>query len=118
MNCCGQPRTTGFWIKKGVLILLAVSAGIFIFGSVVMLLWNNILPALFGIKTITFWQALGILVLSKILFGGFRGCHGHHRFHGNGHHWHGKYMHLSPEERAKLKTEWRNRCCEPEPDQA
>ncbi len=106
----GQNRSIGYKIKWGILILIAVVAGIFVFGSVVMLLWNNILPAVFGIKTITFWQALGILVLSKILFGGFRG--GHHRHHGPGHHWHGKYMQLSPEEREKMKAEWKHRCCD------
>ena len=34
-------------------------------------LWNWLMPAMFGLQTVTFWQALGLLVLSKILFGGF-----------------------------------------------
>ncbi|MBK6526662.1 MAG: hypothetical protein IPG07_14625 [Crocinitomicaceae bacterium] len=38
--------------------------------AVVMLLWNWLMPTLFGLTIITFWQALGILILSKILFGG------------------------------------------------
>jgi hypothetical protein len=41
-----------------------------------MHLWNWLMPALFGWHLITFWQAVGILVLSKILFGGFHGRHG------------------------------------------
>jgi len=41
-------------------------------GFIVMQLWNWLTPALFGWHVITFWQALGILILSKILFGGFR----------------------------------------------
>jgi len=40
---------------------------------VVMALWNWLMPALFGLKTIRFLQALGLLVFSRILFGGFRG---------------------------------------------
>jgi hypothetical protein len=40
-------------------------------GEVVMLLWNWLAPALFGLRTITFWQALGLLALCRILFGGF-----------------------------------------------
>lgn len=47
-----------------------------VFGAitgVVMLLWNALLPEILGVKAISFWQAMGILVLSKILFGGFRG---------------------------------------------
>jgi hypothetical protein len=40
-------------------------------GELVMLLWNWLAPALFGLPTITFWQALGLLALCRILFGGF-----------------------------------------------
>ena len=59
------------------LILIAPLAilGMVIFawigGEVVMLLWNWLAPALFGLRQITFWQALGLLALCRILFGGF-----------------------------------------------
>jgi len=50
---------------------LVIGAVIFIvLGLVVMTLWNALLPAILGVKAIGFWQALGILVLSRILFGG------------------------------------------------
>jgi len=39
---------------------------------IVMQLWNHLLPEVVGAHTITFWQAVGLLILSKILFGGFR----------------------------------------------
>lgn len=110
MMCYGQERGKKFWIKRAIFIPIAIAAGVFIFGNVVMLLWNGILPAVIGVSTITFWQALGILVLSKILFGGFIGGHGHRRCHGQGHDWSGKWMNLSPEEREKMKAEWHNRC--------
>lgn len=110
MKCCGKERTAGFWIKRAIFIPIAVVAGIFVFGSVVMLLWNNLLPALFGIGTITFWQALGILVLSKILFGGFGGGHKGHKCHCSSHHDHGKWMHLSSEEKEKIKSAWGDKC--------
>jgi hypothetical protein len=42
-------------------------------GEIVMLLWNWLAPALFGWRQITFWQAIGLLALCRILFGGFRG---------------------------------------------
>lgn len=45
----------------------------FLFGIVVKLLWNWLMPALFGLGVISFWQAFGIVLLAKILFGG----HGH-----------------------------------------
>ena len=50
-------------------MLLFTSIG----GEIVRLLWNWLLPPLFGWRQITFWQALGLLALCRILFGGF-GC--------------------------------------------
>ena len=38
----------------------------------VMLLWNWLMPDIFGLKALTYWQAWGIMILSWILFGGFR----------------------------------------------
>ncbi len=61
------------WIRKIPVVIAIAAAGIFVFSGVVMLLWNGILPAVLHIGTITIWQAAGILLLSKILFGGFKG---------------------------------------------
>ena len=97
-----------FWIKAAILGPLAIAAGVYIFGSLVMLLWNGILPDLFGFGIITFWQAIGLLVLSKILFGGFSG--GHHRRGHSCRNRKDRWMNLSPEEREKMKADWRNRC--------
>ena len=60
------------WMKLGKLgIVLVIAAAL---GAVVMLLWNAVLPALFdGSRSIDYWHALGLLVLCRILFGGFRG---------------------------------------------
>jgi len=46
------------------------------FGYFVMMLWNWLMPVIFGLKVITFWKAFGIIVLAKILFGG-HGIKGH-----------------------------------------
>jgi hypothetical protein len=67
--------TVIFWVILGA---IAMAAFALVFGYVVMLLWNWLMPALFGLGTIGFWQAVGILVLAKILFGGF----GSKRFRG------------------------------------
>lgn len=99
-----------YWIKRAIFIPIAIAAGIFIFGGVVMLLWNGILPAVLGVSTITFWQAIGILLLSKILFGSFKGFHRHGRYPGDRHIWRKKWMNMSPEEREKMKAEWKRRC--------
>ena len=82
---------------------------IFIFGAIVMGLWNAILPAVIGVKAISFWQALGILVLSKILFGGFRGGGGQHK-KARWMEMQQKFSSMTPEERENFKSEWRNRC--------
>lgn len=50
----------------GIAVFIAIGSGL------VMYLWNWLAPALFGWRQITFWQALGLLVLCRILFGGFR----------------------------------------------
>ena len=92
-------------IKKAVFIPLMVLAGLFVFGGAVMLLWNSILPGLIHVGGITFWQALGILVLSKILFGcgwGHRGGNWGQRRH--------NWIHMSEEEREKFRAEWKQRC--------
>jgi hypothetical protein len=81
-----------------------------LFTFLVMWLWNWLTPSLFGWHVITFWQALGILVLSKILFGGFRGVPG--RF-GN-HHWRRRmferWEQMTPEEREKFREQMRGWC--------
>jgi hypothetical protein len=61
------------WIVLGPLAILALLLFIAIGAEVVQLLWNWLLPPLFGWREITFWQALGILALCRILFGGFGG---------------------------------------------
>ena len=98
-----------FWIKKGLMFITFFIVITLVVGTVVMALWNAILPAVLGVKAITFIQALGILLLSKILFGGFHGG-----FRGRKDQWRMKMQqkmgNMTPEEREKFKAEWRNRC--------
>lgn len=70
----GSRNPKARFVGKAVLAVVAVAA----IGGVVMLLWNAVLPALFdNANTIGYWHALGLLVLARILFGGFRGHGGH-----------------------------------------
>lgn len=91
------------------MFLILFIAAVLLFGGVVMGLWNAILPAVLGVKAITFMQALGILLLSKILFGGFggRGWRGSPQ-------WKQKmkqrWDNMTPVERENFKAEWKNRC--------
>ena len=57
----------------GIMVFTAIG------GGVVMLLWNWLAPTLFGLRLITFWQAIGLLALCRILFGGFGLGGGGHR---------------------------------------
>jgi hypothetical protein len=61
------------------LAILGIVLFIAIGGGVVMLLWNWLGPTLFGLRLITFWQAIGLLALCRILFGGFGLGGGGHR---------------------------------------
>jgi len=85
------------------LILLIVAAG---FGQAVLQLWNWLMPPLFGLHSITYWQALGLLALSWILFGGLRGWPrgGHWR------HRRSRWEQMTPEEREKFRQGMRGRC--------
>lgn len=59
--------------KKRFLMPVIGLVAIAIFSAAVMLLWNCLIPAIFGLTTISFWQALGLLALTRILFGGISG---------------------------------------------
>ncbi len=89
------------WYFWAPLALLGIVVFIAIGGQVVMLLWNWLLPPLFGWQQITFWQALGILALSRILFGGF-GMRGgpRHKIHRS---MTERWEHMTPEEREKFR---------------
>ena len=78
-----------------------------VFTFIVMSLWNWLIPSIVGWHTITFWQALGLLVLSKILFGGFRGGG-----FGRGMHWRRRmkerWERMTPEERENFRAGMRS----------
>jgi hypothetical protein len=97
-----HPLKIGFFILVFAAFILAL-------GGIVMLLWNAILPDIIGVKTLTYWQALGLLILAKILFGGFRG---RPRPWGNSKrsNWRKKWMDMSDEERQQFKSKWKERC--------
>lgn len=96
------------WFVRGLKFVLFVALFVTVFGFVVMSLWNWLMPALFGWHLINFWQAVGILVLSKILFGGFRGHPGRHMY------WRRRMMErweqMTPEEREKFRQGMHGRC--------
>lgn len=92
-------------------MLVLVVIGVLAFGFFVMLLWNALIPEIFKGPQLSFWQAIGLLVLSHVLLRG-------------GGHWQGggwkqgrwkkkleeKLAAMTPDEREKFKEEWRRRC--------
>ena len=100
-----------------IVIVVAASA-------LVMFLWNSILTEVTNVKPLSFWQALGLLLLAKILFGGFG------RFMNPGKksrrrgwknpwmgmnreekkEWKKKWMEMNPMERKEAKRKWKEHC--------
>ncbi len=93
-------------LKVVAIVIVAFTA----FGFVVAHLWNYLMPELFGLRTITFWQAVGLMALGRLLFGGFRPGRG-------GFGWRGemrwRWERMTPEEREKFREGWRGRCGQP-----
>ncbi len=91
-------------LKIALFAILAVTVVSFL----VMSLWNAVVPGLFGIRAISFWQALGLLALSKLLFGGLRpyggiGSRGRRRMLE-------RWEQMTPEEREKFRQGMRRGC--------
>ncbi|MBK0379806.1 hypothetical protein [Mucilaginibacter segetis] len=96
--------------KKFLLIPIGAAAILALISYVVMQLWNHLLPDILHVSTITFWQAMGIFILSKILFGfGGRGKGGapwmrRKRMMEE------RFKNMSPEDRQHFKEQWKSRC--------
>ena len=92
--------------RKIIGIIFLAIIGVVVFGSIVMLLWNNLMPQIFHLPVINFWQALGLLILTKILFSGFRGGGPKARWKER---LNDRWNNMTPEEREKFKQEWGHR---------
>jgi hypothetical protein len=99
----------GNWFLRALKVLVIAAVAVTVISFVTMHLWNWVMPAVFGLRTITWLQALALLVLGKILFGGFHrhggGCHGRR--------WKGRmaerWMEMSPEERERFRAGMKGR---------
>jgi len=103
----------------GPLAIVGIALFLFLGGEVVKLLWNWVLPPLFGWKMITFWQAFALLALCRILFG----------HHGWGHRGHSRgrdlmrermserWQNMTPEQRERMRKRWSAVCGFEPPDE-
>ena len=103
---------TFFYKGRFIFIPLAAAAFLSITGLVVMNLWNYLLPSILHVGMITFWQALGIFILCKILFGFGRGG----QRMGGGAPWmrrkmEERFKNMSPDEKEKFKARMSDKMC-------
>jgi hypothetical protein len=103
MNMKGRKK----WIFLAPLAIVALALFIALGGEIVQLLWNGLLPPLFGWRQITFWQALGMLVLCRILFGGWGAGRGHRS--GFRRRMAERWDAMTPEERERFRQRMRGR---------
>lgn len=79
------------WVFLGVVFAVVFAL---VFGIVVKLLWNWLMPAIFGLGEISYWQAFGLVILAKLLFGAFGHRHKDHHNHFQ-----------------KKFSDWKEECC-------
>jgi hypothetical protein len=108
-----KTENNGFCKGRKCFFFPLLIAGLFAISAVVMLLWNWILPGISSMLPLTYWQAMGLFLLCRILFGGFRFARHHH-----GHRppyaqpeFKDKFMEMTDEEKLQFKNQWKNRCC-------
>jgi hypothetical protein len=96
------------WVLMGIAALGAVIAIVALLGVAVMLLWNTLVPALFRGPQLQYWQAVGLLILCRLLFGGLRrgGWHGRWRQRM----WRERWEQMTPEERQRVRERFMSRC--------
>lgn len=105
-----------FCSARNCFMIPVMAVGLFALSGIVMLLWNWIIPSISTLTALTYWQAMGLFVLCRILFGGFRFGYRKHRDAVHQHLSHhapfkDKFMEMSDDERQQFKNQWKQRCC-------
>ena len=105
------------WIWIAPLAILGIVAFLAFGGAIVMQLWNWLVPPLFGWRAVTFWQALGLLALCRILFGGvgargggYRGDLRRRMTNRMADRFADRWQRMTPEERERFRQRLRERC--------
>ena len=99
------------WSRRRFMFIPAVLIGLFGLSALIMFLWNLVIPVVLHVSAISYWQAMGLFILSRILFGRFH-------FHGpdgrSSHFNHpelkDKLLNMTDEERTQFKEQWKQRC--------
>lgn len=85
------------WVFVGIAFAVVFAL---VFGIVVKLLWNWLMPAIFGLGEISYWQAFGLVILAKLLFGAFG-----HRHKDPSNHFHDKFAGFKEDYQADRKED-------------
>jgi len=109
MESTNQPQ----WRKRRFFFFPLILIGLFAVSAIVMLLWNSIIPSISTLLPISYWQAMGLFLLCRILFGGFRFRQHHNRMHRHfeNHGFKDRFMDMTDEEKQQFKNQWKQRCC-------
>ena len=103
-----------FWLLRGLRFFFFAALFITAAGLATQALWNWLMPALFRLPTISLGQTFGLLLLSRILFGGFRGGGRASGWARKRREWQqrmaGRLKHLSPEARERFRQQMHSRC--------
>lgn len=106
----GMNRGSYYWKCVAFAVV-----GYMILGLVTLVLWNWLIPSLFNGPVINYWQSLGLLALSKILFWGFHKKYGHGHSHGPNPYWNKRFQEklstLDPSEREAFKQKMKEKWC-------
>ena len=108
-----KESTNMHFLKSPIKVLLMATLGLlflFVIGHVIRFLWNEVLVEATGVNAVSYWQAIGLFILARILFGGFR--------FGSKRKWRRskskgrrqRWMKMTDEERAEMKAKWKERC--------
>jgi hypothetical protein len=97
-----------YWLARGLKFVVFVTLAITVASVVVMTLWNWVMPATFGLPVLTVGRAFALLLLSRLLLGGFssrmgRGMHWRHRMRE-------RWEQMSPEERERFMAGMQRGC--------
>lgn len=106
-----EDSNKNMWNKKRGFFFLLFIIAILALAGVVMLLWNYTLPGLVHVSNISYWQAMALLILCRILFGNHRfGRHYQNKPPFANQHFRQRFMNMTDEERAAFKQKWKERC--------
>ena len=88
--------------KRWYFFIPLILVGFVVFGFITMHLWNYLMPLIFHLPEITFWQTIGLMILSRLILGGFGGHHGRHHAHCRSY-MNEKWETMTPEEREQFR---------------